>query len=157
MRTSELEVFLAKDPLSDLTRKARRNLLLTGFASIVVAKAHLVPKKIALLGIEFSEPQQDVFFYTLAGLMVYFIAQFSAYLLSDVTQRSIEGAKLFSDAKALDTSDKEKKRRSFLDAFADGDLRVAAMRQYFWRGTIDVFFPYAFAIYVLWSIWATLA
>ncbi|MDO8293880.1 MAG: hypothetical protein Q7T29_13625 [Gallionella sp.] len=110
MRTSELEVFLAKDPLSDLTRKARRNLLLTGFVSIVVAKAHLVPKKIALLGIEFSEPQQEVFFYTLAGLMVYFIAQFSAYLLSDVTQRSIEGAKLFSDAKALDTSDKDKKR-----------------------------------------------
>jgi hypothetical protein len=157
MRTSDLEVFLAKDPLSDLTRKARRNVLLTGFVSIVVAKAHLVPKKIALLGIEFSEPQQEVFFYTLAGLMVYFIAQFSAYLLSDVTQRNIEGAKLFADANALDPTDKEKEKQSFLDAFADGELRVAAMRQYFWRGTIDVFFPYALAIYVLWAIWTTLA
>lgn len=157
MRTSELEVFLAKDPLSDLTRKARRNLLLTGFVSIVVAKAHLVPKKIALLGIEFSEPQQDIFFYTLAGLMVYFIAQFSAYLLSDVTQRNIEGAKLFSDAKALDPADQEKKWKSYLDAFADAELRIAAMRQYFWRGTIDFFFPYAFALYVLWNIWTTLA
>lgn len=157
MRTSDLEVFLAKDPLSDLSRKARRKLLLTGFVSIVVAKGHLVPKKITLLGIEFSEPQQEVFFYALAGLMAYFIVQFSAYLLSDVTQRNIEGAKMFSDAKALDPTDKEKKKQSFLDAFADGDLRVAAMRQYFWRGTIDVFFPYAFATYVLWAIWTTLA
>ena len=157
MRTSDLEVFLAKDPLSELTRKARRNLLLTGFISIVVAKAHLVPKKIAVLGLEFSDPQQEVFLYTLAGLMIYFLAQFSAYLLSDVTQRNIEGAKLFADARSLDLNDKEKKKESFLHAFADGQLRLAGMRQYFWRGTIDVFFPYIFAIYVLCAIWITLA
>ena len=157
MRTSDLEAFLAKDPLGEITRKARRNLLLTGFVSIVVAKAHIIPKKIAVLGLEFSEPQQEVFLYTLAGLTIYFLAQFSAYLLSDVTQRKIEGAKLLADAEVLDSNDKEKKKQSFLHAFADGELRLMAMRQYFWRGTVDVFFPYAFALYVLSALWIALA
>ena len=157
MRTGDLEAFLAKDPLGEMTRKARRNLLLTGFVSIMVAKANIIPKKIAVLGLEFSEPQQDVFLYTLAGLTIYFLAQFSAYLLSDVTQRKIEAAKLSADAEFLVSGDKEKKRQAFLHAFADGDLRLIAMRQYFWRGTIDVFFPYAFALYVLSALWFALA
>lgn len=156
MRTTDLEVFLAKDPLGEASRKARRNLLLVGFISIVIAEANVIPKKIAVLGLEFSDPQQEVFLYTLAGLTIYFISQFSAYLLSDITQREIEAKKLFSDSATYDVDLKEKKRQAYLDAFVDGDLRIKAMRQYFWRGVVDVYFPYAFAVYVLFILWSAL-
>ena len=156
MRTSELEILLAKDPLSELTRKSRHNLLITGFASIIVTKAHIIPKKIAVLGIEFSEPQQEVFLYTLAGLIIYFLVQFSVYLLSDITRRNMEAAKLAGDAELLDSNDKEKKWGAFSHSFADGELTIAGMRQYFWRWNIDVIFPFVFTIYVLFVIWTAL-
>ena len=157
MHTSEREIFIAKDPLSELTRKTRHNLLLAGLASIIITKAHIIPKKIAVLGIEFSEPQQEVFLYTLAGLIFYFLVQFSVYLLSDITRRNMEAAKLAGDTELLDINDKERKWAAFSHAFIDRELTIAGMRQYFWRWTIDVFFPFVFAIFVLLVIWTALS
>ena len=157
MRTSELELLLARDPLSELSRKARHNLLLAGFASMIITKAQIIPKKISVLGIEFSEPQQDVFLYTLAGLIIYFLVQFSVYLLSDTTIRSMEAAKLNEDAELLDSNYKEKKWDAYWRVFGGNEHTIAGMRQYFWRWTIDVIFPLAFAIYVLFVIWIALS
>lgn len=71
------------DPLSDVARKERRNLLIASITGILIATAGLVPKHISALGIEFSPLAQNAFVILAALVVVYFVFAFAIYGISD--------------------------------------------------------------------------
>ena len=71
------------DPLSDITRKERRNLLLTSTIGILVVKMGLIPTHIAALGIELTVPNQEVFPKLVGFIVTYFLFAFVNCGLSD--------------------------------------------------------------------------
>lgn len=71
------------DPLGEITRKERRNLLIAGTVGVLVAKAGLVPSKISALGIDLSAPAQDAFVMLVGLVIVYFLCAFIIYGVSD--------------------------------------------------------------------------
>jgi len=71
------------DPLGEITRKERRNLLIAGTVGVLVAKADLVPSKISALGIDLSAPAQDAFVMLVGLVIVYFLCAFLIYGVSD--------------------------------------------------------------------------
>lgn len=71
------------DPLGEITRKVRRNLLIAGTVGVLVAEAGLVPSKISALGIDLSAPAQDVFVMLVGLVIVYFLCAFFIYGVSD--------------------------------------------------------------------------
>lgn len=71
------------DPLSDITRKERRNLLIASTIGVLVSKAGLIPSKLSTFGIEFSPPAQDTFVMIVAFTVLYFIGAFMIYGISD--------------------------------------------------------------------------
>lgn len=81
---SPIETYVLTDPLSENSRKKRKMLLGSGAFGIVMAKAELVPTKIAALGIEFTKTNQEAVIIMGALVVVYFLAAFLAYGLSDL-------------------------------------------------------------------------
>ncbi len=71
------------DPLSEITRKERRNLLIAATVGVLVSKAGLIPSKISTFGIELSSPAQDTYIILVALTIFYFINAFVAYGISD--------------------------------------------------------------------------
>lgn len=71
------------DPLGEITRKERRNLLIAGTVGVLVAEAGLVPSKISALGIDLSAPAQDAFVMLVGLVIVYFLCAFFIYGVSD--------------------------------------------------------------------------
>ena len=71
------------DPLSEVTRKERRNLLAASTVGILVAKAGLVPTQLSTLGIQFTPPAQQTFVALLASVVIYFILAFAFYGVAD--------------------------------------------------------------------------
>lgn len=71
------------DPLSEITRKERRNLLLATMVGVLVSKAGLVPTKLAAFGVELAAPAQKTFVLLVALSVLYFIGAFLTYGISD--------------------------------------------------------------------------
>jgi len=71
------------DPLSEVTRKERRNLLIAGTANILVLKMDLVPSKISTLGVELQLPAQDIFLVSFSIVVFYLICAFCLYGVAD--------------------------------------------------------------------------
>src|SRR5262249_23272936 len=80
--TSPIEVRL-RDPLSDVTRKERRNLLITSVVAAGIVHTGLVPQEITALGIKLSMAHQSAFLKLLAAAVGYFLAAFLIYAVSD--------------------------------------------------------------------------
>jgi len=74
---------LLSDPLSEITRKERRNLLFATIAGIAIAAMNMVPTKLSALGIDFSPPAQYSFLLLVAVVVVYFLLAFVTYGLAD--------------------------------------------------------------------------
>lgn len=72
------------DPLSDVSRKEWRNLLIASVAGILIAAVGLVPAHVSALGIEFSPPTQDAFVVLAAFLVLYLIFAFVIFGISDL-------------------------------------------------------------------------
>jgi hypothetical protein len=75
-----------RDPLSDVTRTERRNLLGVSAIGIVIAKSALVPSKITALGIEFDPSDQRALLKMLAAIVFYFLLAFVIYAISDLVE-----------------------------------------------------------------------
>lgn len=75
---------MLSDPLSEVTRKERRNLIGAGIVFICVIKLGLVPSKISALGIELSAPAQDAFLSIFSLIVAYFLCAFGLYAISDI-------------------------------------------------------------------------
>jgi len=71
------------DPLTELTRKERRTLLVVALVDIAVIKVGLVPTKIAALGIEFDKAGQQSLLTILALVTIYFLVAYVLYAISD--------------------------------------------------------------------------
>ncbi|SRR5216684_1840329 len=69
------EIYLT-DPLTEHSRKLKRNLLAASVTSIVVVKLGLVPTKIENLGIDFAQTQQDAVVMLLALITAYYLLVF---------------------------------------------------------------------------------
>ena len=76
---------LLKDPLSEVARKERRNLLAVAAAGVVIGKTGMVPTKISALGIEFSQADRAALVRVLAAVISYFLVAFVLYAASDFT------------------------------------------------------------------------
>lgn len=71
------------DPLSDISRAERRNLLIASAVGILVARAGLVPTRFSTFGLEFQEPQQRVLIWVVLATIVYFFLAFVLYGVAD--------------------------------------------------------------------------
>ena len=71
------------DPLSEVTRKERRNLLAASTTGALVATTGLVPTQFSALGIQFTPPAQQAFVVLLASVVSYFILAFVVYGVAD--------------------------------------------------------------------------
>ena len=76
-------LILLGDPLTEVTRKARRNLLGASAIAIAIAYAGLVPTKVTALGIGFTASDQTALLRVAAGIVVYFLVTFVIYGLND--------------------------------------------------------------------------
>jgi hypothetical protein len=80
-RPSEIRL---RDPLSEVTRVERRNLLGVSAIGIVIARSGLVPSKITALGIEFGPSDQRAMLKMFAAIILYFLFAFVIYAISDL-------------------------------------------------------------------------
>lgn len=76
-------VTFLSDPLSDVSRKERRNLLIASTVGALMAHAGLVPTQVSALGIEFPVPAQSSFLVVMAAIVAYFVLAFFIYALAD--------------------------------------------------------------------------
>lgn len=83
MATDEFSEVRLKDPLSDVTRKERRSLLVASVIGITIVKAGLIPSKISALGIEFVQTDKRLLLIGLGVVILYFLTAFVIYALSD--------------------------------------------------------------------------
>lgn len=83
MTTDNPSEFLLSEPLSELSRKERRILLITSLIGIFVEKAKIIPTKVGALGIEFSTQEQQVIVVLLGSIVVYFLFAFVLYGTND--------------------------------------------------------------------------
>lgn len=96
------EPFLT-DPLSDASKRERRNLLASSFIGILVALTGLVPTKISSLGIEFTNINQRYFLLAITALIIYFIIGFTIVGIADIFiwrkkyQDYLEGVQSYMD------------------------------------------------------------
>ena len=72
-----------RDPLSEVTRKERRALLLASVLGLVFLKTNIVPTRISALGIEFGRADQATLFSILTLVIGYFTFVFMIYATSD--------------------------------------------------------------------------
>jgi hypothetical protein len=75
-------MFLAHH-LSDATRSARRNLLLTSVVSYLLVKGQLVPDKIDFLGLSIGALQHRTLMQVLFALLSYYFVKFYLYMFTD--------------------------------------------------------------------------
>ncbi len=74
---------LLHDPLSEVTRKERRMLLIVSLAGIAITKAGLIPSQIKTLGINFASSDQKSLYFLVSAIVIYFIIAFFIYSASD--------------------------------------------------------------------------
>ncbi len=74
---------LFHDPLSEVTRKERRMLLIVSLVGIAITKAGLIPSQIKALGINFASSDQKSLYFLVSAIVIYFIIAFFIYSASD--------------------------------------------------------------------------
>ncbi|MGD0626390.1 MAG: hypothetical protein ABSB32_16935 [Thermodesulfobacteriota bacterium] len=84
METNRPPEVRLRDPLSEVTRKERRSLLVASIIGIAIAKSGLIPSKISALGIEFGQTDQRSLLMVMAFVTLYFLAAFIFYAASDL-------------------------------------------------------------------------
>lgn len=78
------------DPLSEETRKERRNLLGVSALGIIIIYTGLIPTKISALGVDFDKTDQSVILNILAATIGYFFVGFVLYFISDIWRFQVE-------------------------------------------------------------------
>ncbi|KPA51999.1 hypothetical protein VT25_18165 [Photobacterium leiognathi subsp. mandapamensis] len=72
-----------EDPLSEVTRKVRRNLIATVAVVFLIVYGNLMPTKVDSLGIKFTDTDHAVLFTVLFLTLVYWLSSFVIYSSSD--------------------------------------------------------------------------
>jgi len=117
---------LVRDPLSDVTRKERRLLLLVSLIGIAFVKTGLYPTKISALGIECSQADQRAMTLVLCFVVLYFLVAFFLYAVSDFLAWRLEYIaamkKVYEERrKTIEEKRKEKRKidRSMIEEMQD--------------------------------------
>ena len=76
---------ILKDPFTETTRKVRNHLMVAGLIGVLVADVGLIPSKISALGIEFTGVEQANLLKLLFGVMIYYVATFTIYSISELS------------------------------------------------------------------------
>ncbi len=71
------------DPLSMVTRRERKFLLVSSITGITIVKTGFIPTKISALGIEFAKTDQNSLLFVLGLIILYFLIAFLIYGTSD--------------------------------------------------------------------------
>jgi hypothetical protein len=71
------------DPLRDITRKERRNLIGVASIGLLVAKAGIIPSKITALGLDFDQADKTTLQFALGLGVAYFLCAFVVYGFAD--------------------------------------------------------------------------
>src|SRR5262249_7973518 len=113
-RKTPLELSLT-DPLRDLTRKERRNLLIVSLGAILIAKAGLVPTEISALGIKLTSANKSAFLYVLAAVNIYYLLQFFVYASRDLVTWNVTMWSTAIDSATEYLSEESKKVRAEIE------------------------------------------
>jgi len=145
----------ATDPLSGVTRTERRWLLILNVAVATMSYGGMVPSEIDALGLRSAQLNQNVIFFIVLLLALYFLCSFSLYVTPDFKAWKERVAHLkatfiekkLSELDLLEpgfrdlvfsspTPDRAKiKLREF------GEIADAHYRAYEWRTRFEVYFP----------------
>jgi len=71
------------DPLSDISRKIRRNLLAASMIGAFVSWTEFIPTKVESLGIDLTQLNQSYFLVLLGVVITYFLLAFLMYGIAD--------------------------------------------------------------------------
>lgn len=82
MTNSDPIIYLG-DPLSQISRIERRNLLVASTIGLLVGHVGLVPNHISALGLDFNTPSQNAFLVLLSLVIIYMTVAFSIYSTAD--------------------------------------------------------------------------
>ena len=74
---------ISYDPLSEITRTDLRVLLGASVVAVAIVRIPILPEKVSALGIEFSLKNQQTFLQLFALVLIYFLAAFLIYALTD--------------------------------------------------------------------------
>lgn len=141
----------SQDPLSEHSRKERRNLLLICLLGLIMKKAGLIPTKISTLGIEFTQTNQSTLLLLTGLLVTYYLISFIIYSFTDFVAWRLDYNKTFlhnvtnpNEFKHL-PEDKElvKTLIDKLDYWANVS-KIGSLL----RGSIEFLFPIILGVYV---------
>ena len=79
---SILEAFLdprVLDPLSEVTRRERKALLIASLIALAISLGGLIPTEIQALGVKLSPPERDSILLLIALSVIYLLGGFSIY------------------------------------------------------------------------------
>ncbi|MBE3659218.1 hypothetical protein BOO92_21435 [Vibrio navarrensis] len=149
-----------KEPLTETTRKTRRNLLAAAVTGIVIVQVGLVPKKISAFGIEFSEANQESLLQLVSAVILFYAITFIVYVLSELTAwnialKSEEFEFIMNQKENIRDYIGEGRRDMFFDQI--NRLRLTANPVFLLRLVVEVLLPLilsGWAIILTWS-WGT--
>lgn len=156
MSEADPSTFL-QDPLSQISRLERRNLLIASTIGLLVGHVDLIPNRISALGLEFNAPAQNAFLMLLALVVAYMIFAFSVYAVADFF---IWRKRYYDFAIA---TEREATNWTLEDQKAYDELRLAEPPiQWYWqkasligwlRITVEFAFPLLIGTYTALMLW----
>jgi len=149
---SEIRV---QDPLSLVTRRERRNLLLVSTIGLIMHYTGLVPSKFNALGIEFTTAEKQWFFIIVALITLYFTITFISYAASDFVawRISFNSTRLYHFEKDLSfiTPTDERERIQGLEVKLLQWTKVSLPISVF-RVFIEFVFPILLSLYTIFTL-----
>ncbi|HAT8558747.1 TPA: hypothetical protein I7221_22720 [Vibrio vulnificus] len=149
-----------KEPLTETTRKTRRNLLAASVSGIVIVNVGLVPQKISAFGIEFTQGNQESLLQLISYVIVFYVITFLVYVLSELTAwnmalRTEEFEFMMNQQENVRSFLGESRGESFFDQVYK--LRFMARPVFLLRLIVEVAMPlllalWAFKVTWTWSI-----
>ncbi len=137
-----------REPLTETTRKARKNLVVISVIGIIITKVGLIPTKISAFGIEFSHVNQEALLTLLSVLAVYLLLTFLVYFYSEVEAWKVDMEEDEHNDWIL-TSDPASKYRKRILATDTRQLK------YYLRLFVEFIAPIAFALYSIYFLITT--
>ncbi|HHF3063140.1 hypothetical protein NB476_14275 [Vibrio sp. RM-44-3] len=146
-----------KEPLTETTRKTRRNLLAAAVTGIVIVQVGLVPKKISAFGIEFSEANQESLLQLVSAVILFYAITFLVYVLSELTAwkialKSEEFEFMLNQKENIRDYIGESRRDMFFDQI--NRLSFIANPVFLLRLAVEVILPITLAVWAFSLTWS---
>lgn len=148
------EIFLSS-PISEITRKVRRNLLIFSVSLVMILKGDLVPTSVEPLGISISPDKQAIIPNFLGLIVIYYLVKFFLYVQVDGKLFVYRAHKAEFPEARDHMGNKEflkhikQNSRSIVHRHGWGVLMWALS-----RSIIDVFFPLIVGCIAIWFQWS---